>query len=393
MLCTVKAVVLPSSRRADGTWNVKLRVTYRRQSRWLPTPIFVTASQLTRSYRLKDGTALLNARRHEDAARASLAKMPPFWLEGRTVDDAVDWLRRDLGGAFRLDILAFGREVADRKAPGTAKAYRVALGSFARFIGREGCDAGELTRALVQDWADSLSPATASVYVSKLRYVWEQAKLRYNDGERPRIAGDPFKGVRVQSAPHRGQRSLGVEKMQRLILAETSDWRERRALDWFVLSFALMGMNYIDLYEAAPPKGGVLVYERRKTRGKRADRAEMRVRVPDCLEPFVARQRARGGAFWLRVPRDRNEQRLAADVNLRLREWAEREGLEPFTFYAARHTWATVARSADCGVPYPVIEDCLNHKAQGLLDIYAERDWRTLDEANAKVLALFTWPE
>jgi hypothetical protein len=39
-----------------------------------------------------------------------------------------------------------------------------------------------------------------------------------------------------------------------------------------------------------------------------------------------------------------------------------------------------------------VIEDCLNHKGQGLLDIYAERDWRTLDEANARVLALFEWP-
>ena len=51
-----------------------------------------------------------------------------------------------------------------------------------------------------------------------------------------------------------------------------------------------------------------------------------------------------------------------------------------------------MARSSDAGVPYPVVEDCLNHKAAGLLDIYAERDWRTLDEANARVLALFRWP-
>ena len=74
------------------------------------------------------------------------------------------------------------------------------------------------------------------------------------------------------------------------------------------------------------------------------------------------------------------------------REWARAEGLPEFTFYAARHSWATVARSSDAGVPYPVVEDCLNHKAAGLLDIYAERDWRTLDDANARVLALFEWP-
>ena len=49
MLCTVKAVILPSARRSDGTWNVKVRITYNRRSRWLPTPVYVTAAQLTRS--------------------------------------------------------------------------------------------------------------------------------------------------------------------------------------------------------------------------------------------------------------------------------------------------------------------------------------------------------
>ena len=332
MLCTVKAVVLPSSRRADGTWNVKLRVTYRRQSRWLPTPIFLTQSQLTRSYKIKDATTLLNAQRHEAAARAALAELPPFWLEGRTVDDAVAWLRCRLGrGAFRLDILAFGEQVAQGKGEGTAKAYRVALNSFSKFLGRDVCDVSELTRALVQDWADSLSAGTAPVYVSKLRHVWEQARLRYEG----RITGEPFAGIRFPQAMRGGQRSLGVEAMQKIIMARTDDAKERRALDWFVLSFALMGMNYIDLLWAQAPRRGVLEYRRRKTRERRADGALMRVRVPDCLAPFVARQRARNGAYWLRARRGGNELVLANDINARLKAWAEREGLPEFTFYAA----------------------------------------------------------
>ena len=393
MLCTVKAVILPSARRADGTWNVKIRITYDRRSRWLATPVYVTQAQLTRSYRLKDATAAMNAERHVQAVRSALAELPPFWLEGRTVDDVVAWLRSRLGrGAFRLDIVAFGRGVAATKGEGTRRAYEVALNSFARHVGRDAVDVSEVTRAVAQEWADGLSAESAPGYVSKLRHVWEQARLRYNDEHAERVPASPFSRLALPVAVHRGQRSLGVEAMQRLIDARTDDPAERRALDWFVLSFGLMGMNYIDLLGAAPPKGGVLAYERRKTRSRRADGAEMRVRVPDCLGPFVARQRARGGRWWLRAPRDGNEQVLANAINARLKEWAEREGLEPFTFYAARHTWATVARSAECGVPYPVIEDCLNHKAQGLLDIYAERDWRTLDEANARVLALFRWP-
>lgn len=393
MLCTVKAVILPSARRADGTWNVKVRITWDRRSRWLATPVYVTASQLTRSYRIKDPTAAMNAERHAQAVRSALAELPPFWLEGRTVDDAVAWVKGRLGrGSFRLDIVAFGRGVAATKGEGTRRAYETALNSFARHAGREAVDCSEVTRLTAQEWADTLSAQTAPGYVSKMRHVWEQARSRYDADGTERVGANPFTGLALPVAVHRGQRSLGREGMQRLISAVTDDPAERRALDWFVLSFALMGMNYIDLLGAEPPRKGVLTYRRRKTRERRADGAEMRVRVPGCLEPFVRRQRARGGRWWLRAPRDGNEQVLANALNARLKEWARRERLPEFTFYAARHTWATVARSAECGVPYPVIEDCLNHKAQGLLDIYAERDWRTLDEANARVLALFEWP-
>ena len=395
MLCTVKAVILPSARRADGTWNVKIRLTYDRRSRWLATPIYVTQAQLTRTYKIKDATVAMNAERHVAAVRASLAKMPPFWLEGRTVDDAVAWVRTEYARpAFRLDFLEYGRGVAEGKEGSTRKAYLVALGNFAKFLGSDTCDVSELTTSRLREFAAWCPAGSAAAYLGKLRYVYERAREQYNDEDAGviRLPRDPFSGVRVAQPLHRGQRSLGVEAMQRVISAVTEDPDERRALDWFVLSFGLMGMNYIDLYEAAPPKGGVLRYNRRKTAGRRADKAEMRVTVPACLEPFVARQRAGKGPWWLRAPRAAWEQKLAREINDGLKAWASREGLPEFTFYAARHTWATVARSKECGVPYPVIEDCLNHKAEGLLDIYAERDWSALDEANARVLALFEWP-
>lgn len=393
MLVTVKAVVLPSARRADGTWNVKIRITFKRQSRWLPTPIFVTQSQLTRSYRIKDATAEMNAERHVAAVRASLAKLPPFWLDSRSVDDVVAWLRDDIGGRrFRLDFIAFGRQLAEGKGKGTGHVYRAALNSFARFLGRETCDISEVTRSLMMDYVATLTPATAVDYIAKLRHVHSQAKLRYNvDGGEQRITGNPFSGLKMPTVVRNGQRSLTIAGMQAVISAVTDDPKERRALDWFILSFALMGMNYIDLYYAAPPKAGVLTYRRRKTMNSRTDGALMKVRVPDCIAPFIARQAAAHGSLWLRADRSNNEQALARSINEGLRSWAARQGIEPFTFYAARHSFATIARSADCGVPYHVIEDCLNHKAAGLLDIYAERDWRTLDEANAKVLALFDW--
>ena len=61
-----------------------------------------------------------------------------------------------------------------------------------------------------------------------------------------------------------------------------------------------------------------------------------------------------------------------------------------FTFYAARHTWASLARKE--GVDKATIDDALGHKGSfQIADIYAEKAWELIQEANEKVLALFEW--
>ena len=78
-------------------------------------------------------------------------------------------------------------------------------------------------------------------------------------------------------------------------------------------------------------------------------------------------------------------------MNRWLRKWAEREGMEPFTFYAARHTWATLARRMT--TEKATVDEALAHVGDfKMADIYAERNWALAWEANRKVLALFRWP-
>ena len=77
-------------------------------------------------------------------------------------------------------------------------------------------------------------------------------------------------------------------------------------------------------------------------------------------------------------------------VNRALKQWAEREGVEPFTLYAARHSWASIARRA--GVEKATVDECLCHVGDfALTDIYAERSWELQDAANRRVLDLFDW--
>lgn len=54
MPTTFKAVVYADNKRRDGTYNVKIRLTHRRQSLKISTNIYVGAHQLTRSFKIKD---------------------------------------------------------------------------------------------------------------------------------------------------------------------------------------------------------------------------------------------------------------------------------------------------------------------------------------------------
>jgi len=62
-------------------------------------------------------------------------------------------------------------------------------------------------------------------------------------------------------------------------------------------------------------------------------------------------------------------------------------------YYAARHSWATIARSKKVGIEKAVVHEALNHVdlIMKTTDIYTDRDWSVIWEANKKVLELFDW--
>jgi integrase len=82
---------------------------------------------------------------------------------------------------------------------------------------------------------------------------------------------------------------------------------------------------------------------------------------------------------------------IADKANDRLKEVAKMIGVPSFTMYSARHTWASIAYSI--GIPKSLINDCLCHvdPDMAVTDIYIEKDWSILWEANRRVLESFDW--
>lgn len=419
-MITYKPIIIPGGRRKDGTWPVKIRVTFRGVSRRIPTTLVCTDQDLTRSGRIKNATILERAGELIARMRATTEDLSPFTLEAWDVDQVVDHIRSRLNAQdFRLDFFAWGRSFIQGKAEGTRAGYTTALNAFARFLGREALDINAITRALLldfQEWADN-QPRTfynyrkgeykdtgkentkggnAGRWTTRLAHIFNKAKERYNDEDQGviLIPRSPFDFVPRPKVINHGEAPLDVEVAQLVINANPEKTQERIALAAFVVSLATMGANLVDLWEATPPKGGYWRYNRRKTKKRRRDQAEVVVRIEPEIAAFMERLQGDGASPWWLPGLHRWKSARVADtmVNKYLHDWQDREGLERFNFYAARHTFATLSRRI--GVEKATVDEALAHIGDyRVTDIYAERNWQLAWDANRKVLDLFTWPD
>ena len=74
-------------------------------------------------------------------------------------------------------------------------------------------------------------------------------------------------------------------------------------------------------------------------------------------------------------------------INSGLKEIGKLLGIDDLEYYAARHSWATIARNK-LGINKYVVHEALNHidASMRVTDIYIERDFVNENNANAKVI-------
>jgi integrase len=417
---TFRPVVYAHHKRQDGTYNVKINVYFNGKERRLPTTIYCTKNDLTRTCHIKNQDILnkcntLIARMHNAVADISI-----FDLEGRDVDWLVQRIKGKLQAAtFRLDFFAFAQEFISKKNPATRNTYVSALNAFALFLGRDSVDINDITKKMLVDFAEYYESQpkrkvakikreqvvtdtpkkkglTTARYMSKLATIFKAAKRKYNDNDNDvvLIPRSPFDNVVVETAFNEGQKPLPKDIIQ-LLISEPADKENtyRYAIDAIIVSFALMGINTADLYEARPPKDGVLHYRRCKTRDRRPDGAEMQVAIPAELQPYLDRLGAGTDAEWW-LPNLRSlaydRKRISAHINYHITNWCKAHDVERFTTYAIRKAWATLARST--GADKSLVDECIGHTGGYVLtDIYALKPYDKMAELNRKVLDMFQW--
>jgi integrase len=416
-MLTINAEIKKNEQRSDKTYNVKLRFTLNRRIKRLSTTIFVTPKDLTKEFKIKPSSPFykevneLICDYQEKCAKLQIEQ------NGYTIDDVMDCLNGEQAQKQVIDFIKFCREwIASADIKGAAN-YTSAVNALVRFIGKEELDVKLITtdflerfklflnderkkreKQLTEQGKRIPSNRALSLYLMSIKKLFNESKRIYNKKYKNTIliSHSPFDGFVIPKQEPTRKRAISAENIRAIWLLPYKNIKKGYrgtclfdlAKDCFILSFGLIGMNSADLFYATDLQNGTITYYRTKTKGRRSDKGKMQVNVPRFLLPLVDKYRdTTGQRIFNFYQYYTNEKALSKAINRGLKEIGSILGVDDLEFYAARHSWATIAVNK-VGIDKYTVHAALNHldDSMKVTDIYIERDFVNENKANAKVL-------
>ena len=410
---TFRAIVLSKYLRKDKTFPIKIRVTHKRKKRFIDTGLVATIDDLTRKYKIRSQVFIDST---DEMIKGYRDRCNENYLEiaEMDVDQVVSFLLTKEKPAD-LDFLEFGKSHAEKIAASgrvrTAGLYTTTLNALKRFTGRESLHISEINVRFLQsfegwirlnpirpDPKSILSMSRApSLYLASIRALHNEMKLQYNDEDAGiiQIPYSPFAKYKVPVPPATQKRALSAEIIRKIAELQNEPVKNSKgtnlfnlAKDCFILSFCLIGMNSADLYHCTDIRDDKIYYKRKKTRSRRKDEAMMCVFIPHRIVRLVSDYRVKTGKYaFIFSQHYATEGNFNKAINKGLKDVGKKVGIGDLQFYAARHSWATIAMNK-AGIDKYTVHAALNHvdPEMKVTDIYLEKDWSVINDANRKVL-------
>jgi integrase len=414
------------NKRADGTYNLRIRITHGGEVRRISTNLYASAADLTKGGKIKNAVLLGQANALVNRC-IELCNSFGYEIQTLTVAQLSERVKNALSGSntFELDFMDYIKSVIKKRSSvpdntpfdeihpsGTCRNYKATLNALRRYTGKESLDISEINKSFLTGFEKFIKnepsqrghqdkpkgSRAVSLYLSYIRLLYNSAKDKYNDEERSiiPIPFNPFKSIKIRYGQTR-KRALPLQTLQAIIDLPYTDggkWnRFNLAKDCFLLSFCLIGMNSADLYSCSELKDNIITYNRQKTASRREDKAKMLVRIEPCIAGIFEKYKGDSEKLFCFHSRYSNADTFNSALNLGLKQIGKALEIEDLEYYAARHSWATIARSTAVGIDKYTVHEALNHfdETMRITDIYIARDWALYWEANRKVLSLFKW--
>lgn len=369
----------------DKSRKVSIVVSHKGQRRRIPTNIVLTDSDVSRSGKI-------SSRKIQKAIddKINLLKDKLYDLEidllGKDVD--IDWIfSHIIKESETLDFFEYAEKWIERSTNKGKKNYSIMLNSLERFNQCRKLPFSLIDYSFLNRYKDYLDghPRAQSLYLGNIRHLFNEAIKEYNTDDKKVIANNPFEKFSIpKDMPNTKNRVISEENLVKVFNFKGTR-RIGMARDCYIMSFCLMGMNSVDMYECTQYKNGVLAYDRAKTRDKRADNAHIEIEVPDVIKPLFKKYKGTSRVFDFYIKYS-NSGSFNKHINKGLHYIADELGIPRFDFYSARHTWASIARNK-LGIDKYTIHEALNHVSDlDITDIYIQKDYTNINKANAKVV-------
>ena len=416
-MLTIKAEIKRSELKVDGTYNVKIRFTLDRKVKRLSTNLFVTQQDLTKSLKFKEDTSI---KREIDRLvlyyREQCLKLQ-LDQNHYSLDEIIEFLNGEQEKQQTIDFIKFSREwIASTTIKG-APNYTTAINALVRFVGKEELDINLITldfleqfkafligerdartKKLMQQGKRVPSNRSLSLYLISIKKLFKEAQKKYNKKEKNLILipNSPFVDFEIPKQEATRKRAISADIIKKVWKLPYKDMKKgykstcryNLAKDCFILSFCLMGINSADLYNATEMRGNTIIYNRTKTKARRLDGAKMMVDIPKIVQPLIDKYKdSTGKRLFNFYQYYGDEKTFNKAINSGLKEIGSILEVDDLEYYAARHSWATIALNK-VGIDKYIVHAALNHidDSMKVTDIYIERDFVNENKANTKVV-------
>ena len=416
-MLTINPEIVKIQRQSNECFTVRLRFTLNRKMKRISTSLFATSKDLTKDFKIKPSSPL--KREVNNLIRSYQSKCAKLQIELNryTIDEIMDYLNDEQQKRQTIDFIKFSREWIATTTIKGAPNYTTAINALVRFVGEESLNINlitldfleqfkaflikereERTKKLIQQGKRVPSNRSLSLYLISIKKLFNEAKKRYNKKEKNLILipNSPFVDFEIPKQEATRKRAIPADIIKKVWELPYRDMKRgykstnrfNLAKDCFILSFCLMGINSADLYNATEMKGNTIIYYRTKTKARRLDNAKMMVDIPKIIHPIIDKYRDKTGRRLFNFYQYYcDEKGFNKAINYGLKEIGSILGLDDLEYYAARHSWATIALNK-VGIDKYIVHAALNHidDSMRVTDIYIERDFVNENKANAKVV-------
>lgn len=371
---------------ADGTTNVKIRVTHDHKTRYIATDYYVIPKFFDKNLGLiKPGGEFT-----QDKAERANAKLQI--KTGQLAEKAMNIKNRhDIKNIMEVlrdkrttvDVYSIMDDRLSKFEQGGNLNYRTIIkstkNSIEKFNGSGRLSFDSITYTWLsrfEIWlrANSISPNSIGIKMREIRTVYNQAiTMGYAD-----LSSYPFRKYKIPRESTR-KRNLTAEEINLISKIDIPNQLMRWSRDMTMLSFYLIGINMKDMFYLKGIEEGRVYYIRSK--GKRA----YSIKVWPEAEAII--KKYKGKKYLLNVLDNYADYRTASKrINYKLKDIAKLCKIDkPVSTYWMRHSFATIGTRI--GISRDVIRYALGHSTNTVSDIYIEPDLAQIDDAMRQIIS------